>query len=334
LNKIRLILTYLLLDFVAAFVAWGLFFIYRKCFVEGIYNSYYMQYVWSDSKLYIGVIIVPLFWILLHGLIGLYRNVYRKSRLKEFIQVMTTSVIGVLILFFTLLIDDEIVGYQNYYQYLAVLFTLHFGLTSSFRFILSTRISYLLKNRIIGFPTLLVGSGHRAQKIYTELVSAKYSEGHFFMGYISVNGEKTSVNELKRLGSKNELNKIISEYHIKEIIIATEEDQKDEIASILSLLDGESIRIKIIPNMYQHLAGMVKMGNVFGAVLIEIKINVLPPWQKFLKRIFDIGVSILILILGFPFFILIGICVKISSKGPIYCFFRNESVLQVNLSKS
>ena len=49
------------------------------------------------------------------------------------------------------------------------------------------------------------------------------------MGYISVNGEKTSVNELKRLGSKNELNKIISEYHIKEIIIATEEDQKDEI---------------------------------------------------------------------------------------------------------
>lgn len=317
MNKIRLILTYLLLDFVAAFVAWGLFFIYRKCFVEGIYNSYYMQYVWSDSKLYIGVIIVPLFWILLHGLIGLYRNVYRKSRLKEFIQVMTTSVIGVLILFFTLLIDDEIVGYQNYYQYLAVLFTLHFGLTSSFRFILSTRISYLLKNRIIGFPTLLVGSGPRAQKIYTELVSAKYSEGHFFMGYISVNGEKTSVNELKRLGSKNELNKIISEYHIKEIIIATEEDQKDEIASILSLLDGESIRIKIIPNMYQHLAGMVKMGNVFGAVLIEIKINVLPPWQKLLKRIFDIGVSILILILGFPFFILIGICVKISSKGPI-----------------
>ena len=324
MNKTKLIIKYLVLDFLAAMVAWGVFFIFRKCYVDGIYNSYYLRYVWSDHKLYIGIIVIPLFWLMLHGLIGLYRNVYRKSRLREFLQVMTTSVFGVLILFFTLLLDDEVLEYKNYYQYVTVLFVLHFGLTAIFRIVLSSRIAYQIKSRKIGFPTILVGSGPRAQKIYDELISAKKSEGHFFEGYVNINGEQTSIDGLKKLGSKNDLIEIIKELKIKEILIAIEENQKTEIAEILSILDGENIVIKVIPNLYQHLAGMVKMGNVFGAVLIEIKIDVLPPWQKFVKRLFDILTSILILVLGFPFYLLIGLLVKFSSEGPM--FFMQERI--------
>ena len=324
MNKTKLIIKYLVLDFLAAMVAWGAFFIFRKCYVDGIFNSYYLRYVWSDHKLYIGVIVIPLFWLMLHGLIGLYRNVYRKSRLREFLQVMTTSVFGVLILFFTLLLDDEILEYRNYYQYVSVLFVLHFGLTAIFRFVLSSRVAYQIKSRKIGFPTILVGSGQRAQKIYDELISAKKSEGHFFEGYVNINGEETSIDGLKKLGSKNNLIEIIKELKIKEVLIAIEENQKTEIAEILSILDGENIVIKVIPNLYQHLAGMVKMGNVFGAVLIEIKIDVLPPWQKFVKRLFDILTSVFILVLGFPFYLLIGLLVKFSSEGPI--FFSQERI--------
>ena len=324
MNKTKLIIKYLVLDFLAAMVAWGAFFIFRKCYVDGIFNSYYLRYVWSDHKLYIGVIVIPLFWLMLHGLIGLYRNVYRKSRLREFLQVMTTSVFGVLILFFTLLLDDEVLEYRNYYQYVSVLFALHFGLTAIFRFVLSSRVAYQIKSRKIGFPTILVGSGQRAQKIYDELISAKKSEGHFFEGYVNINGEETSIDGLKKLGSKNNLIEIIKELKIKEVLIAIEENQKTEIAEILSILDGENIVIKVIPNLYQHLAGMVKMGNVFGAVLIEIKIDVLPPWQKFVKRLFDILTSVFILVLGFPFYLLIGLLVKFSSEGPM--FFSQERI--------
>ena len=95
MNKTKLIIKYLVLDFLAAMVAWGVFFIFRKCYVDGIFNPYYLRYVWGDHKLYIGIVVIPLFWIILHGLIGLYRNVYRKSRLREFLQVMTTSIMGV-----------------------------------------------------------------------------------------------------------------------------------------------------------------------------------------------------------------------------------------------
>ena len=115
---------------------------------------------------------------------------------------MTTSIMGVLVLFFILLLDDEVIGYQNYYQYIIILFALHFGLTAFFRFTLSSRIAYQIKSRKIGFSTILVGSGSRAQIIYEELISAKKSEGHFFKGYVNINEEKTSINGLDKLGYK------------------------------------------------------------------------------------------------------------------------------------
>lgn len=318
MNKTRLIIKYIALDFLAAMLAWGLFFIYRKCYVDGGFNSYYLRYVWIDAKLYLGLVFIPSFWIVLHALIGLYRSVYRKSRLKEFFQVLTTSILGVLILFFLLLLDDEVNAYSSYYESIAVLFTLHFIPTSLFRIILSSQIAHKIQRRKIGFQTLLVGSGPRAQKIYTELVSTKKSEGHFFAGFVNINGENTAISEIPRIGSKDELPQLIEELSIQEVIIATEEHQKDQIASIISKLDGLQIIIKVIPNLHQHLAGMVKMGNVFGAVLIEIETNVLPPWQKFLKRTFDIITALAVLVIGLPFYVLVGVLVKMGSKGPVF----------------
>lgn len=324
MNKNRLIIKYVFLDFLAALLAWGLFFIYRKCYVDGVFNPYYLRYVWGDSKLYLGLVIIPSFWIGLHALVGLYRNVYRKSRLKEFLQVSATSALGVLMLFFVVLLDDEVLVYRTYYESILVLFVLHFTPTSLFRIILSSRIAHRIKSRKIGFQTLIVGSGPRAQNIYSELSTAKKSEGHFFRGYVNINGENTTILGISKLGSREELPSIIANYGIDEVLIATEEYQKTEIAAIISSLHGVSVVIKIIPDLYQHLAGMVKMGNVFGAILIEIETNVLPPWQKFVKRSFDIFSAVLVLVLGLPFFILIAVLVKIGSKGPV--FYTQERI--------
>jgi exopolysaccharide biosynthesis polyprenyl glycosylphosphotransferase len=66
------------------------------------------------------------------------------------------------------------------------------------------------------------------------------------------------------------------------------------------------------------------MGNVFGAVLIEVQTNVLPPWQKFLKRSFDIMTSLLVLVFGLPMYIFIAALVKMGSKGPV--FYTQERI--------
>ena len=100
--------------------------------------------------------------------------------------------------------------------------------------------------------------------------------------------------------------------------------ENDKINKILNLLSLKHVAIKIIPDIYDILSGSVRMSNILGAILIEVNTEIMPYWQKSVKRIFDIVFSLLFLILGLPFYIIIGLGVKLTTKGPM--FFRQERI--------
>jgi exopolysaccharide biosynthesis polyprenyl glycosylphosphotransferase len=76
--------------------------------------------------------------------------------------------------------------------------------------------------------------------------------------------------------------------------------------------------------MYTILAGSVEMTNIYGALLIEINPDVMPYWQRAIKRLMDIVFSFIALIALIPFFIFSAIAVRMSSPGPI--FFLQDRV--------
>ncbi|MEM1216869.1 MAG: exopolysaccharide biosynthesis polyprenyl glycosylphosphotransferase, partial [Bacteroidota bacterium] len=78
-----------------------------------------------------------------------------------------------------------------------------------------------------------------------------------------------------------------------------------------------SILVKIIPDMYDILLGTVKMNHVFGAVLIEISRELMPRWQRLVKRGIDLLASGILLLLLSPLYAYIALRVRLSSKGPI-----------------
>lgn len=66
---------YVISDFVTAAVSWALFFIFRKKSIEnGTFED--MNAVFSDTNLYVGLVCIPLMWLLLYYLQGTYRDVY------------------------------------------------------------------------------------------------------------------------------------------------------------------------------------------------------------------------------------------------------------------
>lgn len=300
-------------------MAWGAFYIYRKCYIE----DFEIGNALEDPNFIKGILLIPVFWIIIYIVGGLYSSVYRKSRLKEFVQIFVYSIIGVLILFFTIILDDEIKNYADYRESIGVLFLLHFALASLFRYVLSSNVAHKIQNRIIGFKTLMIGAGSRAQELYTELSTAKKSEGHIFQGYLNANG-KTDSTYLQPLGELDQLAAVIQTHEIEEVIVALEHNDKEKVNGIMNALSGQNVVIKIIPEMYEMLTGMVKMGNVFGAVLIDVKTDILPAWQKVVKRIIDLAFSGVVLILCLPLFALFAVLIKMGSKGPI--FFRQERI--------
>ena len=137
------ILNYALFDFISAGAAWSLFYSFRKIYIEHI--SHFSEFI-RDPKLLIGVPVVAIGWMLLYAFSNTYTDIYKKSRIAELGRTLFQSVIGSVILFFSLLLDDIIQGYQDYYFLLLGLIIIHFELTLFFRLIILTRAKNKLSN--------------------------------------------------------------------------------------------------------------------------------------------------------------------------------------------
>ncbi len=325
MNSKKQALKYIVSDWLMATIAWGTFFIYRKKRLDKA--DYLLEEVLHDPKLHAGLLVIPFFWFCLYLLQGQYGNVYRKSRLKETGQTLLISAFGVIIIFFTLLLNDYKPSYNSYYKAITTLFFIHFSLTAISRFIITSQSAYKIHNRIIGFKTLIIGSDKKAVQIFNELEKMPKSMGHKILGFVNINGGGNPFlleEFIPHLGSIVSLKEIIEKTGIEEVIIAIETNEQEKINAIIAQLEGKKITIKTIPDVKDILLGSVKMNSILGAALIEISPDVMPEWQKSFKRLFDFCFSLSALILGFPLYVGIAIAVRLSSKGPI--FFLQERI--------
>jgi exopolysaccharide biosynthesis polyprenyl glycosylphosphotransferase len=314
-------------DFFMAMLAWALFFVWRKTSVEGVPLS---SEIFSNPKFFLGVVAIPTGWVLLYSIFDHYTDIYRLSRLATLTRTFFLTFFGVIFLFFTLILDDVVSDYRTYYRSFVMLFGLHFLLTATMRMVILTRASRRLKGGLITFNTLLIGGNQNALDLYLDIKGRKKGLGNKFIGYIDTNGGEGQVlaEHLPKLGKLDDLAAVIREHEIEEVIVAIETSEHNRLRDILNVLFdfGEQILIKIIPDMYDILLGTVKMNHVYGAVLIEIRQELMPKWQRVIKRLIDLVVSVLVLIILSPLLLYIAIRVRLSSPGPI--FFAQERVGQ------
>ena len=305
-------------DFLAAMTAWALFFLYRKK-NEGAPLD---LSVFHDSNFLLGIILVPAGWILFYAIFDKYKDIYRLSRMRTLARTVLLSFFGVVFLFFTLILDDFVRDYHNYYNSFLNLFFLHFFLTATVRMYILTMATIRLKAGQVTFNTILIGGNRNAISLYKEITNREKGLGYKFVGFIDANGDSLNglTEFLPKLGKINNLKQIITDNNIEEVIIAIETSEHNRLREILNILFdfGNKILVKIIPDMYDIMLGTVKMNHVFGAVLIEINQDLMQKWQRLIKRLIDVVVSIFFLILLFPIYIYIIIRVKLSSVGPIF----------------
>jgi exopolysaccharide biosynthesis polyprenyl glycosylphosphotransferase len=318
---------YILADFISAALAWTTLNYYRKTQVDSLRTGEIPQAIF-DNQYYISVLILPLIWVLVYYLSGSYNNVLRKSRINEFVQTLATSIIGVTVLFFVLLLDDSVVSYRQYYKLYFVLFISHFIITASTRLILSSTTNRKIHKREFGFNTIILGSNERALKMFREINALKYGIGNNFIGFVHIEGKNGYSEQLKKelphLGEYHDIKSIIENHQIEEVIIALESWEHEYIKNMVNDLGDLGVIIKIIPDIYDILSGHVKMTSILGTPLIEIKNQIIPEWQISVKRFIDVTVSVIVLICFSWLYLIIGLVVRLGSKGPM--FFKQERI--------
>lgn len=315
---------YVVADSIAAALSYTLLFIFRKVEIQGQSLTSMVDLI-SDPTYSKGLLLTVLFWLGLYGITGIYKDIFRRSRLKEIFQTLNSSLFGAVIIFFVLILDDWVISYKDYYQSFGVYLGATFLFTAIFRFFLSTQTMKKIQSKKLVFNTLLIGSNENAVELFTELNLQKRSTGNQIVGFVSVYQKIDFLVEkdLPLLGVYEDLEKIIEDHQIEEVIIAIETREHEKLEEIINLLENTKVRVKMIPDIYDIISGQVRLESL-GAPLIEIKHELMPSWQVFTKRFLDIFLSLIILILISPILLFTALMVKFSSDGPI--FFSQKRV--------
>lgn len=307
-------------DFIAACIAW-IFTINTKLSGELFNTNFFF-----NPKIIANTILVGVFWLFFLSFFGLYVNIFRKSRIKEILKLSTITFFGVTILFFLLLVDN----YDTYNSNNTKLFILYFFyqliITAFFKTIIITHLKRLIHKKKIYFNTLIIGNESNIVEVYREIENSFEALGFKLIAYLNHEPPQKAISDfkIKYLGGIDNLAKVIKRCHIEHVIIATSSEQQIYTNKILNILENQSVKISILPQVYQYLIGSVKVSHVFDIPLIEINQDLLPVWQSIIKRCVDVTISLLVLTVGFPFLATIALLTKYSSPGPI--FYRQERI--------
>jgi exopolysaccharide biosynthesis polyprenyl glycosylphosphotransferase len=310
-HKEKLIL--LLIDFLTINGTWVLYYFIR---IKSAWISLYV----AEPELWGPLAVVYVYWLLLFFFFGLYRSWYAQSRFDEFATLFKTVTFGTLVLFFIVFVDDTATRSPVHSRPLIALYwfvllvivgTGRMAVRSFQRRLLEAGIG--LRNSII------VGWSDKARDLFN-MVKRYPALGYRVIGFIRVD-DSSSAGEyqgVRVVGNVQTIQKVIAENDVKEVLIALDSGEHDKLLHVIERCDSQQIGLKIVPDLYDIISGQARTNQIYGFPLIEIMPQLMPEWEKSAKRLLDIVVSSVILLLFLPLSILIAILIRLESNGPIF----------------
>ena len=311
---------YILSDFISASIAWLLFNVLRyEVFAinEGASSLLsYLQY----PMVCVGQLLIPLFWMILYYFSGYYNKPLEKSRLTEFFSTFITVLIGTLVVFFTLVLNDIPRSFRVYYELFFGLFGLQFLFTYIPRLILTQRNILRRERREFAMNVLVIGAGEKAVAIAKDL----YRMGYDIYGFIQEKkGAEVKVDPEWLLGTIEHIPSCMDSGQIDEIVLAIESKEDRDLLSILYSLYCYKCPIKVLADRMNMLS-KVKIRTIRGIPLVDVTDNNFSSAEQNIKYFLDKVSSLLALIILSPLLGYIAWRVKKDSEGPI--FFKQERI--------
>lgn len=311
---------YILSDFVSAAVAWFLFnwLRYEEMAVYEGATSFanYLSY----TPVIKGQLIIPFFWLALYYFSGYYNKWLAKSRLTELFSTFVTVLIGVVFIFFVVVLNDLPRSFHVYYELFFSLFGLQFLMTYIPRLVITQSGIRKIKSRKWATKVLIIGAGKRAAHIAGDL----YRLGYHISGFIPEDDTTPVLVEKNEIaGGLSDLPSVVVDKKIDELVLAAEtEDDKKQLTILYSLYHYK-LPIKVLADKLSMLS-QVKIKTIRGIPLVNVTENNLSSVEKNIKFVMDKVLSVLVLLILSPMYLYIAWRVKKDSPGPV--FFRQERI--------
>lgn len=134
----------------------------------------------------------------------------------------------------------------------------------------------------------------------------------------------TLVENLPVLGSTAEVSRVISEQDIDEVIIALPLRDYEKVVQLSLELQRHAVNVRVVPDYFKLALFRATVDELGGIPLINLRAPALNDYERFVKRIFDLIVGVLMIVVTLPLMVAVAIVTKLDSPGPI--IYRQKRV--------
>ena len=269
-------------------------------------------------------VLLPL-WVI-WGFVSSKSRLYRPRRLehflREFLEIAKTLTLTVVILVAVIYLLRRFEFSRLAFFYFWVLGIL--GLMVS-RYVARKTLKSYRKRGFNQRFALIVGAGELGQKVL-EKIDLYPELGIRVIGFLSGRPEDINkrIRDISIVGTYADLERIQEQRKIDLFFIALPITEYAHLGNVLRSLHNHSSDIKVVPGAYEFINLRGGVDELDGLPFVSLQNSPLYGWNKASKRLFDLFLGGLLLIVLSPLLLIIALLVKISSKGPV--LYRQERV--------
>lgn len=267
--------------------------------------------------LFLYVVLTPLFFVV----DGVYRT-WPSSWMDQVYRITnTTAKVTVLMLAITFVFRPR------YYSraMLIEVGLLTIGLLALVRGAEGIAIAYLRRRGVGIKRVVIVGAGEIGRTVMRTIV-ARPDLGYRIVGFVDDNPHKgyTDIGRFKALGPLDNLPAVLDEERPDEVVITLPWMYHRKIMGIVRECERRNLRARIVPDLFQMSLTQVNVEDLGGVPLIGVRTVSISKGALLVKRIIDVTVSSVGLVLCAPLFLVIALAIRLDSPGSV--IFRQTRV--------
>ena len=281
----------------------------------------------SEADVPLSVYLLILFFVTPFWCLMLYFNgMYRSMRTRTFFEICWIIIRSS---FFSLLgLGTAVFLFKLEFMsrmFFAIFAVVCFGLILLEKSIIYSIMHYLRRRGFNYRRLLIVGTGRRAANL-TKMIRAHPEWGFDLLGVIDDEPGRgaTEVANIEVLGTLKDIPELSHQRAVDEVIYVVPRSRLSHIENSIRDCEILGVRATVAVDLYDLRIAKSRQKELEGIPFVSFETTVAREWPLFVKRIMDVVISGLIIIVWSPLLLAISVIIKLSSSGPV--LFKQERI--------
>jgi exopolysaccharide biosynthesis polyprenyl glycosylphosphotransferase len=170
---------------------------------------------------------------------------------------------------------------------------------------------------------LIVGAGNLGQRVAQMIEEYKWS-GLSLIGYLDDASDAKEQNEFRILGRLDDARRIVKEEQIDDVVITLPQNAYGKVNDLVLEMRDLPVLMRVVPDYYSLSLYQASVEDFAGVPMINLRDPALNDVQRLIKRVFDLLIGGILLLLISPLLGMVALSIKLDSRGP--AIFRQQRV--------